>query len=291
MRCDVNISLRQVGAEKYGIRAEVKNLNSFTSVAAAIAYEFERQAEILEAGGTVVQETRSFDADTGITAPLRDKENADDYRYFPEPDIVPVLLTDELIDALRVALPEMPDAKLARYVAELGVAEADAKLLTKYSAVSRYFEAASEGVSPRTVASFMVSTMFAQVTTEAEREKWNPSVTAAMLRELIELIESGKVSRNVAKRVYSQMAEEGRAATAFLSAEDMEQFDDAKLTELCRAAVEGNPKSVADYLKGKDKALKAIVGAVMRETKGRADALETERIIKDIISESSVESV
>ena len=283
MRCDVNLSLRRKGETEFGIRSETKNLNSFTAIAAAIEYEYDRHADVLESGGEIVQETRAFDADTGETSPLRDKENADDYRYFPEPDIITVLLPQEKIDELRATLPEMPEAKLLRYVDALGVSEADAKLLTKYRAVSEYFEQAAASVTPRLVAGFMTSTMFADITTEAEREHWNPTVTAERLRELLQLVESSKINRNTAKTVYKQMDESGKAATDFLSAEDMVGIDETALTAMCQAAVDANAKSVADYKGGKEKALKSIVGFVMRESKGRADATAAERIILAII--------
>jgi aspartyl-tRNA(Asn)/glutamyl-tRNA(Gln) amidotransferase subunit B len=283
MRCDVNISLRRPG-DAYGIRSEIKNLNSFSSVAAAIEYEYDRQSELLDRGGAVTQETRSYDADTGVTAPLRGKENADDYRYFPEPDIVPVLLSDSEISAIDASLPEMPEAKLRRYIDGLGIPEADAKLLTKYRLVSEYFEAAAEkSENKRAVAAFMVSTMFAHITTEADREHWSPEVSAENLGELMALLESGSINRGTQKRLYAQMQESGRPASDFLTAEDTAQLTDHDLEALCRAAVEGSAKSVADYRAGKEKALKAIVGAVMRESKGRADAIAAERIIKEII--------
>jgi aspartyl-tRNA(Asn)/glutamyl-tRNA(Gln) amidotransferase subunit B len=284
LRCDVNISLRKQGETKFGIRAEVKNLNSFTSVAAAIEYEFERQEDILNSGGTVVQETRSFDADTGITSSLRGKENADDYRYFPEPDIIPVYIPDDVRKRLEDSLPEMPDKKLVRYVTELGVPEADARMLTKYRKVSEYFETASKGLeSPKTVATFMITQMFSIITTEAEREHWSPTVTAEQLGELVRLLESNKINRNLAKRVFSQMLETGKPATEFISEADMAGFDAGELEKLCRAAVEQNPKSVDDYKNGKEKAIKALVGSVMRESKGRADAIEAEALLKKLI--------
>ena len=284
MRCDVNISLRRPGETTFGVRAETKNLNSFTSIAAAIEYEYDRHAEALENGIKLVQETRGFDAETGTTSALRNKENADDYRYFTDPDIFPVLLTDAEIDRIRESLPEMPEAKFKRYTTELGVADFDAKLLTKYRAVSEYFEEASEGLQPKSVATFMTGTMFAHLTTEAEREYWNPVVRASQLRELLGLLESGKINRNLVKRVYQQMAESGKDAAAFISAEDMAGFSGDELEAVVRAAVASNEKSVADYKAGKEKALKAIVGAVMRETKGRADAVEAEKLILQIIS-------
>jgi aspartyl-tRNA(Asn)/glutamyl-tRNA(Gln) amidotransferase subunit B len=285
MRCDVNISLRPRGQEAFGVRSEIKNLNSFTSVAAAIGHEYDRQAEILSAGGAVEQETRHFDADTGETSTLRGKENADDYRYFPEPDIIPVVIPDEVLSRLRDKLPELPDKKLARYVAELGVPEADARMLTKYRRVSEYFEEAAAGLqNPKTAATFMVTQMFGLIPTEAEREHWSPAVTAAQLNELVRLLESDKLSRNLAKRVFSQMLESGKDATDFITEADLAGFDPAQLEALCKAAVAENPKSVADYKGGKEKAIKALVGSVMRSSRGRADALEAEEFLKKLIA-------
>jgi aspartyl-tRNA(Asn)/glutamyl-tRNA(Gln) amidotransferase subunit B len=283
MRCDVNLSLRLPGAKEFGTRSETKNLNSFTAIAAAIEYEYARQAEILDAGGVVIQETRGFSAETGETSSLRSKENSDDYRYFPEPDIIAVRLSEEEIAAIRGALPELPAAKLRRYTDDLGISAADAKLLTKYRAVSEYFETAQAGLSPKTAASFIITTMFSEITTESEREHWNPSVSAQNLNELLGLSESGKINRATVKRVYAQMAQEQKPASAFITEEDTQVFGDGELSELCRRAVEENAKSVADYKSGREKALKAIVGFVMRETKGRADAQKAEQEILRII--------
>jgi aspartyl-tRNA(Asn)/glutamyl-tRNA(Gln) amidotransferase subunit B len=285
LRCDVNISLRRQGDTELGVRAEIKNLNSFVSVATAIEYEYERQEEILSAGGVVEQETRHFDADTGATSNLRDKENADDYRYFPEPDIIPVVIPESVLERLKNAIPELPDAKRARYVEELGVPEADARMLTKYRKVAEYFEEAAAGIkTPKTAATFIVTQMFALIQTEAERENWSPPVTAAQLNELIMLLESDKISRNVAKRVFGQMLESGKPATAFLTEADLMGFDQASLEPLCRTAIAENPKSVEDYKAGKEKAIKALVGAVMRASQGRANALEAEELLKKLIN-------
>lgn len=284
MRCDVNISLRLKGETAFGVRAEIKNLNSFTSVTAAIEHEFERQEEILSQGGTVVQETRHFDADTGETSTLRSKENADDYRYFPEPDILPVTIPADVLVRLRECLPELPDAKFKRYVAELGIPEADARHLTKYRKVSEYFEEAAQGcTSPKTVATFMITQMFSLIPTEAEREHWSPSVSAAQLNELVKLLESNKLNRNIAKRVFSQMLETGKSAGAFITEEDTAGFGADALEELCKKAVAENEKSAEDYRAGKEKAIKALVGAVMRESKGRANAIEAEELLKKLI--------
>ncbi|HHT16114.1 MAG TPA: Asp-tRNA(Asn)/Glu-tRNA(Gln) amidotransferase subunit GatB [Papillibacter sp.] len=286
MRCDVNLSVRRKGETAFGIRSEVKNLNSFTSVAQAIGYEFERHVDILQAGGTVEQETRHFNAEDGTTTSLRDKENADDYRYFPDPDIIEILVPEEVLHRLEAELPELPDAKFDRYVKELGIPEDDAKMLTKYRPVSEYFERASEGVTqPKTVASFIITQMFAQIQTEAEREHWNPDTTAEQLRELVRLLESGKISRNVAKRVFTSMLETGKGAHDFLSEDDLAGFDPSQLTSLCQKAIDENPKTVSDYKNGKEKAIKALVGAVMRATKGRADALAAEAELKRLIDQ------
>jgi aspartyl-tRNA(Asn)/glutamyl-tRNA(Gln) amidotransferase subunit B len=284
MRCDVNISLRKKGAEQNGVKAEVKNLNSFVSVAAAIEYEFERQEEILSAGGVVEQETRHFDADTGTTRTQRSKENADDYRYFPEPDIIPVILPEDVLRRLQEALPELPDKKLTRYITELGVPEADARMLTKYRKVADYFEAAAQGLTnPKTAATFMVTQLFGLIQTEAEREHWSPPVTAAQLNALVKLLESDKINRNLAKRVLSQMLESGKPATDFLTEADMTSFDASALEGLCKAAIGENPKSAEDYRAGKDKAVKALVGSVMRASQGRANALDAEELLKKLI--------
>lgn len=284
MRCDVNISLREKGTETLGVRSEIKNVNSFSAVTAAIEYEFERQEDILASGGKVVQETRSFDADNGTTSSLRSKENADDYRYFPDPDIIPIAIPAEVLVRLSNNLPELPEKKLARYISELGVPEADARLLTKYRMVSEYFEEACSGCKlPKTAATFMVTQMFGLIQTEAEREHWSPCVSAVHLNELVKLLEADKLSRNLAKLVFSQMLESGKPATDFLSEEDMAGFDPNLLIELCRTAIAENPKSADDYKAGKEKAIKALVGAIMRASKGRANALEAEKELKKMI--------
>ncbi|NLA87904.1 MAG: Asp-tRNA(Asn)/Glu-tRNA(Gln) amidotransferase subunit GatB [Clostridiales bacterium] len=286
LRCDVNISLSSYGDTTFGARAEIKNLNSFTSVRDAIKYEYERQEKILREGGTVTHETRHFDADTGRTSSRRDKEDADDYRYFTEPDIIPVVLREEEVNLLKKNMPELPGKKLIRYVSQLGVPEDDARLLTKYRRVSEYFEDACAGVeSPKTVATFMVTQMFSIIQTEAEREHWSPIVTAGQLNELVKLLEENKISRNLAKRVLSQMLESGKPAADFISEADMAGFDSDELLHLCRAAIEENTKSVEDYKSGKEKAIKALVGAVMRASKGRADAIRAEEELKRMIAD------
>ncbi len=282
LRCDVNISLREPGAD-FGTRAEIKNLNSFTAVSDAINYEYDRQSAILSRGGSVVQETRHWNADLRETMNMRGKENADDYRYFPEPDITPIVLTEEDIARWSAELPEMPDKRQKRYVEELGIPEDDAKLLVKYLPVAKYFEEAIEGVSPKTVDAFMITQLFAVITTESEREKWAPKTSAKQLNELTKLLESGKISRNVAKKTLNTMLETGKGALDLLSPEDLEGFDEATLPDICRKVIAANEKSAADFKSGKEKAIKALVGGVMRETRGRADAIAAEKLLRELI--------
>jgi aspartyl-tRNA(Asn)/glutamyl-tRNA(Gln) amidotransferase subunit B len=283
MRCDVNISLMAAGASEYGTRCEIKNLNSFVSVAAAIEHEYERQRDILESGGIVEQETRRYDASSGETYTMRGKENADDYRYFREPDIIAVSLTDNEIETLRASLPEMPDARLRRYVEKLGLPESDAAMIVKYRKVSDYFEAAGKGTaSPKTVATFIVTSMFGLIGTEAAREEWLPPITAPQLNELVLLMESGKINRNIAKQTLNRMLETGKSATELLSPEELNSSS-VDVDALCRKAASENPAAVKDYKSGKEKALKALIGAVMKESRGRAPAADVEAKLIEII--------
>ena len=285
LRCDVNISLRRNESDKLGVRAEIKNLNSFVAVAAAIEYEFERQADILDANGVLEQETRGWNADTGETTRQRGKENADDYRYFPDPNLAVINISDEEIHQLSITLPELPDRKYERYVNELGIAAADARLLTRYSRVSEYFESACSGIkAPGVAASFIVMQMFALITTEVDRENWSPKTTAGQLSHLVGLIESGKLNRNLAKRVLNQMLDTGRDAEEFLTKEDLTAFTKDNLAGLCGEIVKREQKTAADYRSGKEKAIKSLVGAVMRESKGRANAVEAEEMLRKLLN-------
>jgi aspartyl-tRNA(Asn)/glutamyl-tRNA(Gln) amidotransferase subunit B len=283
LRCDVNISLRPLGTKDFGTKCEIKNLNSFVSVAAAIEHEYERQRDILESGGTVKQETRRYDPASGETFTMRSKENSDDYRYFREPDIFTIRLTEAELEELRSSLPELPDARLKRYVSLMGISEADAKLIVKYKKVADYFEEASAGTAaPKTTASLIVTSMFSLINTETARELWQPSITAAQLRELVLLLDEGKINRNIAKQTLSRMLEEGKAAAELLSDEEL-SGGGVDAEALCKKAIDDNPAAVADYLKGKEKALKSLVGAVMKESRGRAPAAEVEARLKTLL--------
>ena len=281
MRCDVNISVRPQGSEAFGTRTEIKNMNSITNIARAMEYEYDRQVDLLESGGKVVQETLRFDDATGTTSSMRSKEDAHDYRYFRDPDLV----TRYEVEQLRAEMPELPDEKLERYTDDYGIPEKDAALLTKYRNISEYFDKAIEGVkSPKTVSNFIIGQIFRRVETEADKEVFAVATTPAQLNELVKLLDSGKIRNNLAKSTLEKMLDTGKSAADFISESDMGGLDDNALLELCKNAVAGNPKAVEDFKNGKAKAIKALVGNVMKNSRGKADAQAAEKKIIELIN-------
>ena len=284
LRCDVNISVRKRGAETLGTRAEIKNMNSFAFMAKAMQYEFDRQVDLLESGEKVVQETRRYNTETGETEAMRGKEDAHDYRYFREPDLVTILTAQDEIARLRAQLPELPEQKLARYVLDYGIPEADAQLIVRYRRVAQFFDEAAAKVSnPKTVSNFIVGQIFKALPTEVAKEELTLSITSEMLAELVLLLESGKINMGIAKKTLDAMIETGKPVSELVSKEDMAGIDEGALLAICQAAIDANPAAVQDYLSGKEKALKSILGSVMRETKGRADALAAEKLLADLM--------
>lgn len=285
MRCDVNISVRPQGSEKLGTRTEIKNMNSITNIAKAMEYEFERQTDLIENGGQVVQETLRYDDATGTTSSMRSKEDAHDYRYFRDPDLVTINISREEVEEIKKTLPELPADKCKRYVEELQIPEKDAQLLTKYRKISEYFDEACKGVkSPKTVSNFIIGQMFSRTETEADKEEFAVATTPAQLNELVKLIDDGKIRNNLAKSTLEKMLDSGKGALDFISESDMGGLDENALNDLCKQAVDGNPKAVADYKSGKEKAIKALVGNVMKNSRGKADAAAAEAKIKEIIN-------
>ncbi len=284
MRCDVNISVRPEGSEKLGTRTEIKNMNSITFIAKAMEYEFGRQTDLIESGERVVQETLRYDDVTNTTSGMRGKEDANDYRYFRDPDLVTINVPRETVEEIRASLPELPFAKQERYINELGIPEKDAALLVKYRRVAEYFERAIEGVkTPKTASNFIIGQIFRTVENEAEKEAFEIKTSPEALNELIKLIDEGKVRMNLAKSTLDKMLETGKRPSELLSESDMAGLDDSALDELCRQAVDANPKAVADYRNGKEKAIKAIVGFVMKNSRGKADAVAAEERIKALL--------
>lgn len=284
MRCDVNISVKECGSDTLGTRTEIKNMNSITFITKAMQYEFERQSALIESGGTVVQETLRYDDATNTTSPMRSKEDAHDYRYFREPDLVTIYVPKEKVEQIRKSLPELPQQKLTRYVSELNIPPKDAAQLTKYRKISEYFDKAIQGVkNPKTVSNFIIGQMFSRLVTEIDKEKFEVKVTPESLGELVKLIESGKLKNNLAKSTLEKMLDTGKGVLDFVREEDMAGLSDEELTSLCEGAISAMPNAVQDYKNGKEKALMALLGNVMKNSRGRADAPSVMKKLKEII--------
>lgn len=284
MRSDVNISVRPVGSDTLGTRTEIKNMNSFAHIAKAVEYEMQRQIDLIESGEQVIQETRRYDEETGVTESMRTKEDAHDYRYFQDPDLVTIATSDEEIEELRAELPELPEVRMARYTSEWGIPEKDAQMLVKYRKIAEYFDEAAKGVTPRTVSNFIIGQIFRRIETEADKELGLVPLPATHLNELVALIDSGKLKMNLAKSTLEKMMDQGKRVSELLTEEDMAGVDESALKAICEEVVAGNPNAVADYRGGKEKALKALVGGVMKATHGSADAQAAEKMILDIIN-------
>lgn len=284
MRCDVNVSVRQKGEEKLGTRTEIKNMNSINNIAKAMKYEFERQVSLIESGGEVVQETLRYDDVTNTTSSMRSKEDAHDYRYFCDPDLVTIKISRDEVEQIKATLPMLPAEKCQKYVNEFDIPEKDAILLTKYRKISEYFDEAVEGVkSAKTVSNFIIGQIFRRTETEADKEVFDVSVSPSQLNELVKLIDNGKIKNNLAKATLEKMLDTGKGALEFISESDMGGLDENALIELCKQAVETNSKAVEDYKNGKEKAIKALVGNVMKNSRGKADATVAEEKIKELI--------
>ncbi|HEX3037622.1 MAG TPA: Asp-tRNA(Asn)/Glu-tRNA(Gln) amidotransferase subunit GatB [Oscillospiraceae bacterium] len=284
MRSDVNISLRPVGSEKLGTRTEIKNMNSFTFMAKAMEYEVNRQTELLQSGEPVIQQTLRYNVEDDCTESMRGKEDADDYRYFREPDLVTIAVSDEKIAELKAKLPELPDEKLDRYINVFGLPEADAQLLVKYRSIAEFFDAASNGVAnPKVVANLIIGQIFRRLENDAAKEAFDISLPAQYVKDLVLLLDGGKIKMNLLKETLEKMLDTGKPATDFISESDMGGIDEDTLKRLCSEAIANNPNAVEDYRGGKEKALKSLLGAVMKATRGRADAMQVEKLLIELI--------
>lgn len=284
MRCDVNVSIRPQGARTLGTRTEIKNMNSITFMTKAIDYEYKRHIAVVESGNKITQETLRYIEETDSTESMRGKEDAQDYRYFGDPDLVDIIVSESEIESIKAFLPELPESRLARYVNELGIPESDALLIIKYKNVSDFFEKASKDLkSPKTISNFIVGQIFRDIETEAQREEFNILTTPSQLNKLALLIESGKVNMNLAKKSLTKMLETGKGVEEFVSESDMQAMSPEETERICKEAIDANSTAVKDYLSGKEKALKAILGFVMKQTRGRGDAKLIEQTLVDLI--------
>ena len=282
MRCDVNISVSDT--EALGTRTEIKNMNSLNFIAKAMEFESKRQIEILRNGGKVVQETLGFDEKTGETYSMRTKEDADDYRFFREPDLLPLHISDEDVEIIRGSIPELPGVKIKRYTEELNLEEKDAELIVKYPKVAEFFEGTLQYCNtPKKAGNLILGTIFAFLKSETLKEQFEIKVTCEAFGELLKLMEEGKLNSGKAKLTLEQMLISGESVQELLSEDDLKAFDDSELEIFCKKAIEQNPKIVADYKGGKDKAIMALVGAVMRDTKGKAQADKVKEKLKNLL--------
>lgn len=280
LRVDVNISLRPKGQEKFGTRAEIKNLNSFKAVRDALNYEINRQTELLNAGGQVKQETRLWDKEELVTKPMRSKEDALDYRYFPEPDLPPVVLQHDWLANVKANMPELPAAKEARFM-KAGLSAYDAGVLTSSREIAAYFEeVVKDGKVSLKTASNWIQTDLLGVLNAEKKEIQDSPIPAARLAELLELVESGKINRKQGRDVFDEIWKTGEAPAAVVQKRGMVQVsDEGQLEAWAKAAIEANPKAVADYKKGNKAAIGALVGGVMKLSKGKANP----RIISQLL--------
>lgn len=272
MRCDANISVRPVGSTTLGTKTEIKNINSFSGVQKGIEYEAVRQAQILDEGGTIQQATRGWEEAKGITVLQRVKEGDSDYRYFPEPDLIPIEVAPAYIEEVRGELPEMPDARRKRFMEELGLPEYDANLLTLEKQTADYFEAVvRDGADAKTASNWMLGEFAKKLNEEGLRADQAP-VQPDRLAELLGLIAKGTISGKIAKTVLPEMWSSGKTAAAVVKEKGLVQITDTgALEEIVKKIIAANPQSVADYRAGKKKAIGFLVGQIMKETKGRAN--------------------
>ena len=271
MRCDVNISVRPVGETRLRHRAEVKNVNSVRFVMHAIEVEARRQIEVYEEGGTIKQETRLYDSDNGETRPMRNKENANDYRYFPDPDLLPVVLTDEYIENIRKNLPELPEAKKKRYIEQLGLTEYDASILTADNETAHYFETACQGQDAKKVANWVMGDLFAYLNKECLPISKSP-VTAVNLGALVGLIADNTISGKIAKDVFQIMTETGKAPATIVEEQGLKQNTDTSAIEaIIDKVLADNPDKVAEVKAGKDKLKGWFVGQIMKASQGKVN--------------------
>ena len=272
LRADVNLSIRPVGQEKFGTRTETKNLNSFRSIARCIEFEIARQKEVLESGGVVLQETRRWDDEAGEGYAMRAKEEANDYRYFPEPDLMPIKLSDEYIQNIKDTLPELPESRRNRYINEIGLPEYDAGIITSSKYLSDFFEAATAVCGNAKAVSNWIMTDIIRIAKEKCVEYNELPFTAENLAKLIMLIDKGTISSAIAKKVFEEMVETGANPEKIVEEKGLVQIsDEGAIKEVVDRIVAANPQSVADYKAGKDRALGFLVGQCMKEMKGKGN--------------------
>ncbi|WP_295681389.1 Asp-tRNA(Asn)/Glu-tRNA(Gln) amidotransferase subunit GatB [uncultured Nevskia sp.] len=282
-RCDANVSVRKIGAPKFGTRTETKNVNSFRYVEKAIEYEIERQIEVIEAGGTIRQETRLFNPDTGETKAMRSKEDANDYRYFPDPDLLPVVCTEDYIDAIRKSLPELPEAKRGRFVAEFGLSDYDAKTLTSSRELAAYYEAvvAASGAEAKLCANWVATDLLGALNKMSKGIEESP-ISAEAFAALLKRIADKTINGKIAKDVFEAMVAGEGTADEIIKAKGLVQVtDESAIIAAIDDVIAKNPQQLADYRGGKDKLYGFFVGQAMKATQGKANPDALNRLLKE----------
>jgi len=284
LRCDANVSLKVQGSPVFGTRTEVKNINSFKYVQRALEYEIERQRGILDAGGTVVQETRLWDAQTGVTRSMRSKEESHDYRYFPEPDLIPLMVDQAWIEQMRGTLPELPLARRARFMAQYGLKSYDAEILTLTKAMADYFEECVQLYdAPKEICNWIMTEVLRVL---KEEDLANLRITPAMLTDLIKSVRNGIITAASAKEVFEEMSATGSSPGEIIAIRGLTQIsDETELRELIRAAIDANPNQVAAYRKGKTNLAAFFVGKVMQATHGQANPQLANTLVKELLEQ------
>jgi len=282
LRCDANISLRPKGGKEFGIPVEIKNMNSFRAVEAALEYEAQRQAKLLDDGVKIAKQTRAWDENKGITAYMRSKEEAGDYRYFPEPDLPPLIIESDRVEQLRRTLPELSDSRRKRYIELWGLPEYDAELISNSRPLAEFFETAVNLYGEaKTVANWVINELLRLVNQEEvmiEAVKLLPDQLVKMLK----MIDAGTISGKIAKTVFEAMFKSGKDPELIVQEKDLVQISDfEKLKMIVAEALDANPESVADYLRGKKRALDFLMGRVMKETKGRANPGMVNQLLRE----------
>ena len=283
MRCDANISIMPKGSDKFGTRAEIKNVNSFSALQRAIEYEIDRQIEIVEEGGEVVQETRLWDDNAKETRSMRGKEDAHDYRYFPEPDLKPLVISREWVQEIKDKMPELPAQKRARYQS-LGLSEYDANVVVEQMELALFFDKVLElGANAKTAVNFIMGEIAAYLK-EEKLELAQTKLTPENLAELISLIEKGTISNNIGKQIIIDMMQTGKAASKIVEEKGLSQItDESAIKEIVQKVVDANPNQVAAYKGGKVQLFGFFVGQVMKETKGRANPKTVNELLKELL--------
>ncbi len=285
LRCDANVSVRPRGSQEFGTKVEVKNLNSFRFLQKALEYEIERHISVLESGGRISQETRLWNQSANRTDSMRSKEKAHDYRYFPEPDLLPVHVSSAWREEIRSALPELPEAKRTRFVAAHGITPYDAAVLTGTQALADYFEGvAKAGASPKNAANWMQTEVLRRLNDSGKEIEASP-VSPAALAELLKLVESGQITGAIGKKVFATMFESGRSAKDIVAAEGLAQIiDTSAIEEAAREVIAKDPGNVAKYKSGNEGVFKFFVGQVMRATRGQANPQAVNDILKRLLT-------